>query len=148
MSDIQPGTLSLSTSSAGEFSPAAAEEVIRRAIEINERRAERVTLDELKATLAGLGVRSETVERAAAQVRDELALARPADHTPPQALGNLIATVLFPAPGVGLLVWAYGSPGPDWLAVIFGALWTFIASLVLMDVAAEWWQKRRLRAGR
>jgi hypothetical protein len=128
------------------FTPTEAEAVIRRAVRIHERTADAVSIEELKQTLASLGVAPEAVERAAAELRAEMQevsqLRKPSD-----VMGPLAAMVFFAAPAVTLLLYRDRVGGMQgWMVVAFSLM---LAGGTLSTLAGKlfmWYVGRRVRA--
>lgn len=129
---------------ADEFAPAAAEHVIRRAIEIDEERSQRIPLAEIKATLATLGIAGETVETAAAEVRKELQEISGL-RTPMEWLGELAAFALVTLPGVWLVASAGEAKNALGTALMLGAGggWVLLMLGMIMDRIHGWLRARR-----
>jgi len=131
----------------GDLDSDLAEELIRRAIAIDdsEKRLEKVTLAEIKETLADLGIPPETVARAAAEVRQEITKAAEGVGLWMEWELTAVFSAAFAAPGVvfvrlGLL----DVTDPlAWVMIAMGGLWVLLVFGVFMDVTYELWKERR-----
>jgi hypothetical protein len=131
----------------GDLDSDLAEELIRRAIAIddNEKRLEKVTLAEIKGTLADLGIPAKTVERAAAEVRQEITKATEGVGLWMEWELTAVFSAAFASPGVvfvrlGLL----DVTDPlAWLMIAMGGLWVLLVFGVFMDLTYELWKERR-----
>lgn len=106
----------------GAVAPALADELIRRAIAIDEARKETVTLAEIKETLAVLGVSARTVERAATEMHVET---RESSGLAVTVVGGAGVWLTFSVPGlicIGLALVVGGFWA--WVLLWFGGLWT------------------------
>jgi hypothetical protein len=127
------------------FTPEEAEAVIRRAVRIHEQTADAVAIDELKATVASLGVSPESVELAAgeleAEVRASEAFRKPSDLVMP-----LVGAMLGGMPGAALVVYRDDIAAiPAWAAAGTGILWMGMFFWEYCRKVVSWWTGRRLR---
>jgi hypothetical protein len=134
------------TAAGSALTSAAAEELIRRAVEIDSKRAEVVTLAQIKATLAPLGVADRTVERAAAEV--EYASRRQISRNGIMAwIWAVIGYSIVCVPGILLLVRGVEQGGGSLLIQGWmGLVWILFVVGVFLDVAHEDREIRRSRA--
>lgn len=128
------------------FTPEEAEAVIRRAVRIHERTADAVSIEDLKQTLASLGVAPEAVERAALELRSEMKEAS-GIQKPSDVMAPLAAMAFFAAPAITLLFYRDQVGGMQgWMVVAFSVL---LFGGVLSKFAGKlfmWYVARRVRA--
>jgi hypothetical protein len=122
-----------------------AEELIRRAIAIEDGRSEKVTLAEIKGTLAELGIPKETVERAAAEVRQEITKAAEGGSLRLQWVMLVVFAAGFSLPGLLFINWGLMGQwdAASWLMLTLGGLWVLLIFGVLMDETYTLWKRRR-----
>ena len=137
------------TGAGDGFDPDLAEELIRRAIALddNDNRPEKVTLAEIKGTLAELGIPAKTVERAAAEVRQEITEAAEGVGLWLQWELATVFSAAFAAPGVYLAsVGLTDVTDPAGLAMfVAGGLWVLVIFGAFMDQTYELWKEMRKR---
>jgi len=122
---------------APELASAAAEEVIRRAIAIDERRRGLIPLSEIKATLATLGIAGATVDRAASEVRKETPKGAP--RTLVEVLTHLFSFTLFSLPALYAVDVGLREDGfrQFWM-VGLGGIWLIFCLGGMVDAVYVW----------
>jgi hypothetical protein len=125
-----------------EFEWSMGERLIRRAMGIGAPRRDLVRLSELKSTLATLGVPGETVDRAAAEVREEDAKGVP--YTFGKLLHHLVIFPLFALPAVyGLRVGLQEDGFRQFAYVGLSAIWLFFCLGGMVDAVYLWARRKR-----
>lgn len=128
-----------------EFTPAEAEKVIRRAIRMHDRksRSSGMSVDVVKQTLSSVGVAPDALQRAAADLREELRDA-PRFETPSSIMWYVIWTAVLAAPGVAL-IWFHGeAPMRPWVSILLGASLLFLLARSRVRGYAHWRRSRAL----
>jgi thiosulfate reductase cytochrome b subunit len=144
MSASDPQGAPAPSAADAELAPAAAREVLLRAVEIHDERAQRISLEEIQATLAALGIAPETVERAAQEVRTTVSGAAEL-RTPAQWLAQLATTVVLMVPGIWLVSAGRDAHGLGaWLMVGGGVSWSLAILSSTLDTVHRWRRARRL----
>jgi len=122
------------------FTPQEAERIIRRAVRIHERTADALSIDDIKQTLAAVGVDPDAAERAAAEVHGELQRVWRI-RSPGDVFMHIAMFLLCVAPGLGLVLFYQDVPlVPSWLALPLG-VW-------LMFLVVRWHVREVARASR
>jgi hypothetical protein len=142
MSEATPQTAE--AGAGGGLDPDLAEELIRRAIAIDDSRPETVTLAEIKGTLAELGIPDKTVERAAAEVRQEITKAAEGVSLRLQWVMTVVFAAGFSIPGLLFINWGLMGQwdAASWLMLTMGGLWVLLIFGVLMDETYTLWKRR------
>lgn len=143
MSDPRPQALPTDDAQdAPELASVAAEEVIRRAIVIDERRRDLIPLAEIKSTLATLGIPGETVDRAAAEVRKETVKGAPRTLT--DVVTHLFSFALFSLPALYAVDAGSRAEGfrQFWM-VGLGVIWGIFCLGGMMDAVYVWARRNR-----
>lgn len=139
----EPSPQVIPTADGSALTAAAAEELIRRAVAIDAERSRLVTLAQLKATLAPLGIPDKTVERAAAEVKHE-SRRNVSRKGIVDWIMALLGYAILALPGVFLIWLGLGSGLLGTLILGWmGATWLLFVLGAFLDVAHEDRQIRR-----
>lgn len=145
MADRRPATAPAAPAHDEGFTPDEAERIIRRAVRIHERTADALPIDEIKQTLASLGVAPDAVERAAAELHGELRGVWRI-RSPGDVLMHVALFLLVMAPGLALVLFYQDVPYlPPWLALPLGVWLMFLTLRWHVRELTRMWRHRHLQ---